>query len=587
MPWRFAFLSALLVVASAYIADAQTEHGYKIDARNGSAGAEGENARSEQELAGRTVELRKAQEAEDQQRQAVEDLEKELETAKQSGDASSAASAEAKLLEAEQLLTRLAQQTATAQKLLAQAKEKLDIAKKKQELAAAKSEPNHNGGEKSKAPFEDVLNRRLRVEQATHEAELAQKQTRTLRDQLQTMLARQKELRATGDELGLKLNAQDIPSTERQRLWNERQEYIEAARKITEEIQLVREEILLAEATQLIKEDAADEALTAYNRWTTSLILSGFLLGAALLLVIAARVVLARVVREPERRYTVNKLFSLATTLIVVFGLFFIFAEQFSSMLTLFGFAVAGLAIALQEVIASLAAWFFIRGSRGYATGDWVQIGAEFGEVVDITFLRTTIEQFQPLSTDGKPSGANPTGGLIVLMNNAVFKHTLVNYTRGYPYVWCSLAYNVPFESNWERARDILHDAMLAEPEIIDTARRAKKNIGEMASSYHIRIGSTEPVVRTWVSGVGVELTMRFLAHPRSRPVLLDIVNLRVLRAIQQTDDVRFAYWTVRSIATPPKETDETTNAEEKRDNRPKAAQPPIQHESQEVRKAG
>ncbi len=399
------------------------------------------------------------------------------------------------------------------------------------------------------------MKRRTLVEQATQEVELAQKQTRTLREQLDTLVARQTELRGVSDELGRKLNAQhDVPPHERQRMWNERQECVEALRKITDEIQQVRDEILLAEATQRIKEEAADEAQTAYDRWKTSLVMSAILLGAALLLVIIARIVLTRLVREPERRYTVNKALSLATTLIVVFGMMFIFADQFSSLLTLFGFAVAGLAIALQEIVASLAAWFFIRGSRGYVTRDWVQIGTEFGEVVDISFLRTTIQQFQPLNTDGKPAGANPTGGLIVLMNNAVFKHTLVNYTRGYPYVWCSLTYNLTFESNWERAREILHEAMLDEREIVETARRAKKNIAEMASSFHIQVPSTEPVVRTWVSGVGVELTLRFLAHPRSRPELLDRVNLRVLRAIQQTDDIRFAYWTVRSIATPPKE---------------------------------
>jgi small-conductance mechanosensitive channel len=274
-------------------------------------------------------------------------------------------------------------------------------------------------------------------------------------------------------------------------------------------------------------------------------------------MVLGARLVLSRVIREPERRYTVNKAFSLATTLIVVLGLIFIFADQFSSLVTLLGIAKAGLAIALQEIVASFAAWFSIRGNRGYTTRDWVQIGNDFGEVVDITFLRTTLQQFQPLSTDGKPSGANPTGGLIVLMNNAIFKNSLVNYTRGYPYVWCSLTYNFPFESNWDRAREILQEAMLAEREIVAVARRAKKNIAEMTSSFHIQVPSTEPVVRSWVSGVGVELTMRFLAHPRSRPELLDSVNLRVLRAIQQTDDIRFAYWTVRSISTPTKENDD------------------------------
>ncbi len=576
MIWRLGILVAVLFASSARLAEAQTE--------NSPVGADGEVARSEQELAGRVVELRKAQEAEDRQRQTVESLAHDLDTAKLSGDTSSISTAEAAFSEAEQLLRRLTEQTATAQKLHTQAKEKFDIAKRKQELAA-KTEPPANSSEKSKVPFDDVLKRRTQFEQATQEAALAQKQTRTLREQLQTLLIRQKELRTISDGLSRKLNAQDeVPADERQQLWNERQEYVETLRKVTDEIQQVREEILLAEATQRIKEEVADEAQSAYVRWKTSVMMSAILLGAALLLVIIARIVLARVIREPELRYTVNKAFSLATTLIVVFGMMFIFADQFSSLLTLFGFAVAGLAIALQEIVASFAAWFFIRGSRGYTTRDWVQIGNEFGEVVDISFLRTTLQQFQPLSNDGKPVGANPTGGLIVLMNNAVFKNTLVNYSRGYPYVWCSLTYNVMFESNWDRARELLREAMLAEREIVDTARRAKKNIAEMASSFHIQVPSTEPIVRTWVSGVGVELTLRFLAHPHSRPELLDRVNLRVLRAIQQSDDIRFAYWTVRSIATPPKAEDATNEYAEVKQS--KTVQSSRQSQAKSDRKA-
>ncbi len=558
MPARVSLLLMLLVHFSASSAAAQGESDAVTDPRLGFGTAEAEVARYEQELAVRLVELRKAHEAAEHHHAVFSSLTAKWEAATQTGDDALSVAAEAAMQDAEQTLMRLTEQAATAQKLHAQSKEKLDIAKRKQELASEKAVPAANGV-KPKAPFEDVLNRMTLVQRATKEAELAKKQTRTLYEQLQTLLNRQAELRASSDDLSRKLNSRnDAPPLERQQLWEERQTYTETLRRITDEIQHVREEILLAEATQLIKEESANEAQSAYSRWKSRLIMSACLLGAALLLVLLARLILARVIHEPERRYSVNKAFSLATTLIVVLGLMFIFADQFSSLLTLFGFAVAGLAIALQEIVGSFAAWFFIRGRSGFSTRDWVQIGGEFGEVIDITFLRTTIQQFQPLSNDGKPTGATPTGGLIVLMNNAVFKNTLVNYTRGYPYVWCSLTYNVMFESNWDRAREILREAMLAEREIVDTARRSKKNIAEMASELHIQVPSTEPVVRTWVSNVGVELTLRFLAHPRSRPELLDRVNLRVLRSIQQSEDIRFAYWTVRSIASPPKDEDET-----------------------------
>jgi small-conductance mechanosensitive channel len=137
-------------------------------------------------------------------------------------------------------------------------------------------------------------------------------------------------------------------------------------------------------------------------------------------------------------------------------------------------------------------------------------------------------------------------------MNNNVFKNPLVNYTRGFPFIWCALRYNITFESNWVRAREIILDVLRSEPEIEDADRQAKKYFEEMAASFSIKVDPTEPVVRCWTSGVGVEFTARFLAHPRRRADLIDTVNRKLLQRITQSDDIRFAYWTIRSIATPP-----------------------------------
>jgi small-conductance mechanosensitive channel len=55
----------------------------------------------------------------------------------------------------------------------------------------------------------------------------------------------------------------------------------------------------------------------------------------------------------------------------------------------LLGVAGAGIAFALQEVIASFAGWLAIM--FGGFTGDRVQLGGIKGDVMDIGVLRTTI----------------------------------------------------------------------------------------------------------------------------------------------------------------------------------------------------
>ncbi len=517
---------------------------------DGAAGtsSEPEVARYERELAARLVEASKAEQAEAAQLQQVQQLEAKLEEAKLGGDAAAVEAATQMLKTAQEMLTRLKANTRAAKELYDQTSAKLEIARQN---AALESKKTTNGaGGKSATPFDGVLEKSDRVTQATEEAELAQKKTQNLQKQLQTLLKRQQEIRTAADRLAQQLTAPDINTEQRQQLWDERQQYAREDRRVSDEIHRLREDILVAEATQHIKEESAQAETLSFETWKYNLIQTVILFVAVLCALFAVRFFFVRRIRDPGRRYFFNKSLSVLTSLLLVGGLALIFAGQFDNLLTLLGLAVAGLTIALQEVVASFAAWFFIRSQRGYRNGDWVQIGEHFGEVIDIGFLRTTLKQYQHMANDGRPDGGLPTGGLVVLMNNAVFKSPLINYTREFPFVWVSLRYNVTFESNWERAREVIQEALEAEVEITDSARQAREHYENMAEKFVVKQDSLEPVVRTWTAGTGVELNARFLAHPRRRAHLIDKVNLQILREVTQSDDIRFAYWTVRSIST-------------------------------------
>ena len=77
--------------------------------------------------------------------------------------------------------------------------------------------------------------------------------------------------------------------------------------------------------------------------------------------------------------------------------------------------------------------------------------------------------------------------------------------------------------------------------------------IQRMASELSIQVDSTDPVVRTWAAASGIDLTLRFLIHPRRRPTIQDRLNTKILRAVQQSGTIDFAYNTIRAIPTPPK----------------------------------
>jgi small-conductance mechanosensitive channel len=97
--------------------------------------------------------------------------------------------------------------------------------------------------------------------------------------------------------------------------------------------------------------------------------------------------------RPPERidRYRVSKVVNLTAYGLILLTVALIFSDKMRNLTVALGIAEAGIAFALQEVIASFAGWLAIMFADFYKTGDRVQLGGIKGDVIDIGILRTTI----------------------------------------------------------------------------------------------------------------------------------------------------------------------------------------------------
>jgi small-conductance mechanosensitive channel len=100
---------------------------------------------------------------------------------------------------------------------------------------------------------------------------------------------------------------------------------------------------------------------------------------------------IGRHVADGKARYRARKSISLLGYLLTVFAIAVVFSERLGGLTVAFGVAGAGVAFALQEVIASAAGWVAITFGRFYAPGDRVQLGGIQGDVIDVGILRTTL----------------------------------------------------------------------------------------------------------------------------------------------------------------------------------------------------
>ena len=115
---------------------------------------------------------------------------------------------------------------------------------------------------------------------------------------------------------------------------------------------------------------------------------------------------------------------------------------------TYMGVLSAGLAIALRDPLANLAAWLFITVRKPFSVGDRISISEHAGDVIDQRLFSFSVVEI------GKWVDADQgTGRIIHIPNGWVFKYSVQNHTQGFNFLWNELLLLVTLESNWKKAK--------------------------------------------------------------------------------------------------------------------------------------
>ncbi|HEX4076130.1 MAG TPA: mechanosensitive ion channel family protein [Candidatus Acidoferrales bacterium] len=116
-------------------------------------------------------------------------------------------------------------------------------------------------------------------------------------------------------------------------------------------------------------------------------------------------------------------------TMVVVMG----FVSEFSSLATYAGFVTAGIAVGLQTLLLSVAAYFFVVGRYGIRIGDRVSVAGVTGDVVDVGLVRLYLMELAGTGVD-----LYPTGRIAVFANSVLFQPTTPLYKQvpGTEYAW-------------------------------------------------------------------------------------------------------------------------------------------------------
>ena len=249
--------------------------------------------------------------------------------------------------------------------------------------------------------------------------------------------------------------------------------------------------------------------------------------------------IISKRVSDKRTRYQWRKITGYFFFLVGLLVIGRIWIAGFQSLATYLGLLSAGLAIALKDPISDLFGWIFIMWRRPFEVGDRIEIGEVAGDVVD-----QRIFQFSLMEIGNWVHADQSTGRLLHVPNQVVFTSVLANYTKGSDYIWNELPVLITFESDWQKAKNLLLE--IANQYAKDNVEMIESSFEKATRRFLIEYGKLTPTVYSSVEESGVELTIRYLCEPRQRRDSSQIIWEAILKAFAVHKNIDFAYPTQR-----------------------------------------
>jgi len=263
----------------------------------------------------------------------------------------------------------------------------------------------------------------------------------------------------------------------------------------------------------------------------------------AILAYMLLRWTIGYLVRHGHQEITRQYIFLKTVKYLLGFALFIalwrVWLGEQTGLAAYLGILSAGLAIALQDLLANFAGWIFIAVRKPFEVGDRVDINGHAGDVIDVRLF-----QFTLLEIGNWVDADQSTGRIIHIPNGWVFKQSLSNFTQGFNIIWNEIAITVTFESDWQKAKQLIQE--IGDRHTAVRTEQAKQEIRQAAKKYLIFFEYLTPIVWTSVADHGVTLTLRYLCEPRKRRSSAGTIWEDILLAFKDCDDVDFAYPTQR-----------------------------------------
>ncbi|HEV2622003.1 MAG TPA: mechanosensitive ion channel family protein [Frateuria sp.] len=238
-------------------------------------------------------------------------------------------------------------------------------------------------------------------------------------------------------------------------------------------------------------------------------------------------------------RYNLRRILRLVMGVVLaLIAVSVLFANWYAAVASL-GLISLVLGFALQTPITSFIGWVYILMREPYRVGDRIQIGDATGDVIDVTYLDTTLWEVG----GSYITGDHPSGRIIKFPNANVLTSPVYNYSWPvFPYIWNEINLQVAYDSDFAFVAQVMREA--AEEELGEAMIERVRTFREVLARTpvdELQVNERPSVLFRVNANTWVDAIVRYVVDPREAGSVKSRLICKMLERLNaQPERVRF-----------------------------------------------
>jgi small-conductance mechanosensitive channel len=240
-------------------------------------------------------------------------------------------------------------------------------------------------------------------------------------------------------------------------------------------------------------------------------------------------------ISDASTRYTLRRIRNLIVALLIaLIAISVVFVNWYTAIISV-GVLSVIFGLSVQMPMTSFIGWIYILVRRPYRVGDRVQIGDATGDVIDVSYIDTTLWEFggKYLSTD------HPSGRIIKFPNSKVLGSVIYNYSWPlFPYIWNEVKFNIAYGSDLEFVATSMQ--RIAEEELGEEMIERVKVYRELLSKTpvdELEVRERPRVIFRVSENTWLEAILRYLVPPREAGTIKTRLIKKLLPVLNAAPD--------------------------------------------------